>query len=97
MPPTHPIPDIPGIEATDPNTLQFLQSHLSQLCGVQGSRPRFPGSQPISFSLDHLQLLENMDFWVCEKSDGLRVLVFIVMNQGSGQQETWLVSPALHR
>jgi hypothetical protein len=34
-----------------------------------------------------------MDFWVCEKSDGLRVLVFVVMNQGSGQQETWLVSP----
>jgi mRNA guanylyltransferase len=32
-----------------------------------------------------------MDFWVCEKSDGLRVLVFVVMNQGSGQQETWLV------
>jgi len=33
-----------------------------------------------------------MDFWVCEKSDGVRVLVFIVMNGGSGQQETWLVS-----
>jgi mRNA guanylyltransferase len=38
-------------------------------------------------------MLESMDFWVCEKSDGVRVLVFIVMNGMSGNQEVWLVSP----
>lgn len=33
-----------------------------------------------------------MNFWVCEKSDGVRVLVFVVMNGGTGEQEVWLVS-----
>lgn len=30
-------------------------------------------------------------FWVCEKSDGVRVLLFVVMNGASGGQECWLV------
>lgn len=89
----HPIPEIPGVEASDPAITHYLKERLSDLCQVPNRQVRFPGSQPISFSLDSLQLLESMDFWVCEKSDGVRVLVFIVMNGAVGVQETWLVSP----
>lgn len=34
----------------------------------------------------------NDSFWVCEKSDGVRVLLFVVMNGMTGSQEVWLVS-----
>jgi hypothetical protein len=84
------VPDIPG-EQAPPEIQQQLSVLLSKLCGVPGHRPRFPGSQPISFTAEHLQLLEKKDFWVCEKSDGLRLLIYILMN-GNGQQEVWLVS-----
>jgi len=86
----HPIPDMPGEEA-HPSITYSLKEELSKLCGVKHGT-RFPGSQPISFTQDHLQLLEKMDFWVCEKSDGLRVMVFIRMNPHTNEQETWLVS-----
>lgn len=86
----HPVPDMPGEEA-HPSIIHRLKTELSRLCGVQ-SGTRFPGSQPISFTQDHLQLLEKMDFWVCEKSDGLRVMVFIRFNRDTNEQETWLVS-----
>lgn len=45
----------------------------------------------MSFTSASLDLLERMDFWVCEKSDGVRVLVFIVINGATGRQEVWLV------
>lgn len=66
----------------------------------------FPGSQPVSFEHSSLELLEQekcallpshsayidvkCSFWVCEKSDGVRVLVFIV-TPGDGMQEVYLV------
>jgi hypothetical protein len=34
----------------------------------------------------------NFSFWVCEKSDGLRVLLIIVHRGTTGDQEVWLVS-----
>lgn len=86
----HPIPDIPGDEA-HPAVARGLKEELSRACGIKHGI-RFPGSQPISFTQDHLQLLEKMDFWVCEKSDGLRLMVFIRMNRDTNEQETWLVS-----
>ncbi len=87
----HPIPDIPGALLEDPQIAQFLSERVATLCGLRGSK--FPGSQPVSFTLKSLDMLEKMDFWVCEKSDGVRVLVFIVMNGQTNNQEVWLVSP----
>ncbi|KPV76283.1 uncharacterized protein RHOBADRAFT_3134, partial [Rhodotorula graminis WP1] len=58
---------------------------------------RFPGSQPVSFDYESLKLLEQEDFWVCEKSDGVRVLVLIVAT-GFGQ-EVYLIDrkDAIHQ
>lgn len=72
---------------------------------------RFPGSQPVSFDLESLTLLEEEEcvqsllpplslpdarvphssFWVCEKSDGVRVLVLILATETG--QEVYLVCP----
>ena len=87
----HPIPDIPGEHVREPDA--YMVEHFYTLCGLGDKRnPPFPGAQPVSFSRDSLRMLETMDFWVCEKSDGVRLLVFIIKNPYSGQQETWLVS-----
>jgi mRNA guanylyltransferase len=89
MPMHTPIPEIPGNEA-DPHTARNLAERVSQLCHLNSSR--FPGSQPVSFTSASLDMLERMDFWVCEKSDGVRLLIFVVMNGMTGEQEVWLVS-----
>ncbi|SCZ93553.1 BZ3500_MvSof-1268-A1-R1_Chr6-3g08735 [Microbotryum saponariae] len=61
--------------------------HLA-MCLCYGG-DRFPGSQPVSFDLQSLKMLEEEDFWVCEKSDGVRVIVLVVATE-QGQQ-TYLV------
>ncbi|WVN85172.1 uncharacterized protein L203_100317 [Cryptococcus depauperatus CBS 7841] len=89
MPADSIIPDIPGELLTDPNIQHHLSSRVASLCGLSSNK--FPGSQPVSFTTASLDLLEREDFWVCEKSDGVRVLVFIVMNNMTNQQEVWLI------
>ena len=39
----------------------------------------------------------HYSFWVCEKTDGVRVLLLIVWNGLVGQQETFLVSRPLNQ
>ncbi|TNY24468.1 mRNA capping enzyme, catalytic domain-containing protein [Rhodotorula diobovata] len=92
-----PVPDrIPGEPVLDGDKHWTLKKHLAELCGTHGTA-RFPGSQPVSFDLESLQLLEQEDFWVCEKSDGVRVLVLIVAT-GFGQ-EVYLIDrkDAIHQ
>lgn len=70
------LPGIPGrvVPQEDAYPLQERVKHLCQL-----EHRRFPGSQPVSFASQHLSRLEHEDFWVCEKSDGIRVLMFIYL------------------
>lgn len=82
------VPDIPGARA-DPEAETFLRRHVSNLTGTFGSR--FPGAQPVSFTKRSLDMLLHQDFWVCEKSDGQRVLVFVVANGATGHQEVYLI------
>ncbi|GMK55809.1 hypothetical protein CspeluHIS016_0208650 [Cutaneotrichosporon spelunceum] len=84
-----PIPAIPGVLLEDPEIRQFLNRHVANLCGRNDNK--FPGAQPVSFANASLDLLEKLDFWVCEKSDGVRVLLFIVYNGMSANQEVWLI------
>lgn len=89
--PSHPpssVPDLPGYPA-DPQVQGALREHVGNLTGSGGHR--FPGAQPVSFTKQSLQLLTTEDFWVCEKSDGQRVLVLVVLNGGTGQQEVFLI------
>ncbi|KDN43945.1 mRNA capping enzyme, alpha subunit [Tilletiaria anomala UBC 951] len=83
------VPDIPGVPA--PDKVQWdLREHVARLCGLRDAR--FPGAQPVSFEKRTIEDLINEDFWVCEKSDGQRVLVFIVINPTTGRQEVFLIN-----
>ncbi|KAH8117391.1 mRNA capping enzyme, alpha subunit [Phellopilus nigrolimitatus] len=74
MPHTPRIPDLPG-ELVPSEFVEDLRRHVSQLCQI--NIIKFPGSQPVSFAQRDLARLENEDYWVCEKSDGVRVLFFV--------------------
>ncbi|KAI5124570.1 hypothetical protein M0805_003090 [Coniferiporia weirii] len=68
------IPDLPG-DLVPPDYVEDLRKCVAQLCQVNNTK--FPGSQPVSFAQRDLARLENEDYWVCEKSDGVRVLFFV--------------------
>ncbi|KAF7778533.1 hypothetical protein Agabi119p4_2878 [Agaricus bisporus var. burnettii] len=84
------IPDLPGeLVPHNSDTERWLKAHVARLC--QLDHDRFPGSQPVSFSVRDLTRLEGQDFWVCEKSDGLRVLLLVVSDPASGEQTTYII------
>lgn len=45
-------------------------------------KPTFPGSNPVSIERNHFAYLQNNSFYVAEKSDGVRYLLFCVTVQG---------------
>ncbi|KZP12558.1 hypothetical protein FIBSPDRAFT_913260 [Athelia psychrophila] len=70
------ISELPGTLVTrNSEQDQWVKGVVGKICGVNGDR--FPGSQPVSFGVRDLDKLELQDFWVCEKSDGMRVLLFV--------------------
>ncbi|PWY97781.1 mRNA capping enzyme, alpha subunit [Testicularia cyperi] len=83
------VPTLPGRKVDNPHQLSFLRDHVRELCRLNHSR--FPGAQPVSFEKSSINLLKSEDYWVCEKSDGLRVLVLIVIPSSTGIQETFLI------
>jgi len=57
----------------------------------QPDQGRFPGAHPVSFSQRSIESLKKEDYWICEKSDGRRVLVLIVVPPTTKIQEVYLV------
>ncbi|KAJ6597049.1 mRNA capping enzyme, catalytic domain-containing protein [Mycena vulgaris] len=84
------IPDVPGTRIP-PRTEQeaWLKEQVARICQVD--HHRFPGSQPVSFAQHDLAKLESQDFWVCEKSDGMRVLLFVHTDLSSASQMVYLI------
>jgi len=84
------IPDLPG-NPVPKNSDQdhWLRNHVAALCDL--NHDRFPGSQPVSFSTKDLERLENEDYWVCEKSDGIRVLLLVLTNLDTSDQMVFIV------
>ncbi|TPX64182.1 hypothetical protein SpCBS45565_g06083 [Spizellomyces sp. 'palustris'] len=87
------LPVIPGVQVRGP-TLSDLQRHVSMLFGSRSSNG-FPGAQPISFASVHLNELENENYFVSEKADGIRCLMFTTTNR-EGRGETYLIDRKNH-
>ncbi|KAH9043275.1 mRNA capping enzyme [Lactarius pseudohatsudake] len=84
------IPELPGnIVPKNSEQDTWLRNHVATLCGL--NHDRFPGSQPVSFSTKDLDRLEQDDYWVCEKSDGIRVLLVVLTNLETSEQIVCIV------
>lgn len=83
------VPDIPGEPVSD-EVGNYLKMKVSQILHTRFNQ--FPGSQPVSFARNNIQDLENTDYLACEKSDGLRVLMLVLINQDTGEEGTFLIN-----
>ena len=81
-----PLPQVPG-QKVEGQLLFGLRSDVARL--LSRDSPRFPGAQPVSFAARHLQELQQQDYYVCEKSDGIRCLMFLT--EDGGQEVTYLI------
>nr|CAG8509653.1 8691_t:CDS:10 [Entrophospora candida] len=86
-----PFPVIPG------NRIDFSRAEIlkKRINSVLGAAVNFPGSQPVSFTLQHLIELEKEDYYVCEKSDGARVLLYIRMDKNGDQDNHYFHLPGV--
>ena len=67
------VPAIPGIKADG----DLLQSFRREVAGLLGrDKLSFPGAQPVSFGTRHISELQKQDYFLCEKSDGIRCLMY---------------------
>ncbi|KAL2156507.1 hypothetical protein VTH82DRAFT_1252 [Thermothelomyces myriococcoides] len=76
----HPLHDIanPGIKAQG-ELLRALRAEVAELLGRNSHS--FPGAQPVSFSRKHIDELRREDYYVCEKSDGIRYLLYLTADE----------------
>ncbi|GMM38594.1 mRNA guanylyltransferase [Saccharomycopsis crataegensis] len=80
------VPEMPGILQPD-NVAFDLKQTVAQMLGLKRF-DRFPGSQPVSFERKHIaERLMKHDYYVCEKSDGLRCLMLILADSFDGRVE----------
>lgn len=79
--------DIPGIKA-DGALLRDLRREVANLLGRD--KLDFPGAQPVSFTRHHLDELMRQDYYVCEKSDGIRYLLYLT-DDGQGGEAHYLI------
>ncbi|KAI8816620.1 putative mRNA capping enzyme alpha subunit [Fimicolochytrium jonesii] len=81
------LPRIPGVLAAKPQAAQ-LRNIVANLMGSRGTG--FPGAQPISFARDHIHELQRENYFVSEKADGIRCLMFSTTDS-NGRGETYLI------
>ena len=80
------VPEIPGIKAQGDLLLSF-QREVADLLNRQSLA--FPGAQPVSFAARHKLELQKDDYYVCEKSDGIRCLMY--MTREGDREVTYLI------
>ncbi|ORX66075.1 mRNA capping enzyme alpha subunit [Linderina pennispora] len=78
-----PIPDIPGVRVPFEET-KSLRRRVGDITNT--GKFTFPGSQPVSFTKTQAMAeLMTSDYLVCEKSDGVRVLVLMLFDKDMPQ------------
>ena len=81
------VPDMPGMKA-EGGLLHSFRAEVAQLLNRHSLT--FPGAQPVSFASKHLIELQKQDYYVCEKSDGIRCLMYLT-DDGHGHEITYLI------
>ncbi|KAI6091141.1 mRNA capping enzyme, alpha subunit [Hypoxylon rubiginosum] len=94
--------DEPGIKPP-PEVTQQLRHDVAKVLGRQSTA--FPGAQPVSFCKKHLEELCREDYYVCEKSDGIRYLLYLTADHNGAETKYlidrkndywWVDSESLH-
>ncbi|KAH7374364.1 mRNA capping enzyme, catalytic domain-containing protein [Pyrenochaeta sp. MPI-SDFR-AT-0127] len=67
---------IPGHQA------QGLKEDVANL--LERENLRFPGAQPVSFAREHVAELQRQEYFMCEKTDGLRCLLLLHWQDNGG-------------
>jgi mRNA guanylyltransferase len=71
------------MEADDELVAELQHRLYSLLAPLYNHPTYFPGGQPVSFTRSHLSTtLPSTDYYVCEKSDGVRYLLFLAQPPG---------------
>ncbi|RYP08071.1 hypothetical protein DL765_008927 [Monosporascus sp. GIB2] len=74
--------DEPGLKISG----DLLRSMRQEVAGLLGrNQLGFPGAQPVSFTRKHLDELRRQDYYVCEKSDGIRYLLYLTEDENGGE------------
>lgn len=84
-------PEIPGIRQSGQVT-NDIRMLVCKLLNSPKPSNTFPGSQPVSFHLaDIEEKLLAHDYYVCEKTDGLRALMLIMVNPVTKEQGCFMI------
>ncbi|KAL4885340.1 mRNA capping enzyme, catalytic domain-containing protein [Aspergillus karnatakaensis] len=81
------VPDLDAVGMkAEPELADQFRREVADLLGRKNLN--FPGAQPVSFSRRHLTELQHADYYVCEKTDGIRCLMYFTRGEpGSGMEE----------
>ncbi|OAA55563.1 mRNA capping enzyme alpha [Niveomyces insectorum RCEF 264] len=79
--------DAPGIRA-EGAVLHSMRREVANL--LRRQQLGFPGAQPVSFARKHIEELRKQDYYVCEKTDGVRYLLYLTEDE-EGNEVQYLI------
>nr|OQO15730.1 hypothetical protein B0A51_18469 [Rachicladosporium sp. CCFEE 5018] len=66
-----------------PDEAHFHRQSVADLLGRHNIN--FPGAQPVSFARSHFLELQRTDYYLCEKTDGIRCLMYLAQHVEAGR------------
>ncbi|KAL3497016.1 mRNA capping enzyme, catalytic domain-containing protein [Aspergillus germanicus] len=84
------VPDLDAVGMkAEPELAEQFRREVAELLGRKNLN--FPGAQPVSFSRRHLTELQREDYYVCEKTDGIRCLMYFARGEADNPEVHYLI------